>query len=80
MQHRLDTSEDSRRHDGARPDFDTDSEVDAATPSGVPQLPGIAAQLIGQRMRAMYDTLAQEPVPDDLLELVRKLEAKEQST
>ena len=28
-------------------------------------------------MRAMYETIAQEPVPDDLLELVRELEAKE---
>ncbi len=45
----------------------------------VPRLPGFAAQLIGQRMRAMYATLAQEPVPDDLLDLVRKLEAKEGS-
>jgi hypothetical protein len=78
MQHRLDTSEDSRRNDGPRPDYDTDPEA-AAPQTGVPQLPGFAAQLIGQRMRAMYDTLAQEPVPDDLLELVRKLEAKEQS-
>jgi hypothetical protein len=76
MQHRLDTPEDCRRTDGEFPDVERQPEPDAAHPK-VPQLPGFAAQLIGQRMRAMYETIAQEPVPDDLLELVRKLEAKE---
>lgn len=77
MQHRLETPEDCKRTDGEYPEPERQPELDAArTP--VPQLPGFAAQLIGQRMRAMYDTIAQEPIPDDLLELVRKLEAKEQ--
>ncbi len=74
MQHRLDTSEDCKRADGELPEKQPEPE---AIKAPVPQLPGFAAQLIGQRMRAMYENLAQEPVPDDLLELVRKLEAKE---
>ena len=47
--------------------------------SDVARLPGTAAQLIGERMRAMYATLVAEPVPDQLLELVRQLENKERS-
>lgn len=77
MQHRLDTPEDCKRADGEFPEPERQPELEVASPP-VPQLPGFAAQLIGQRMRAMYDTIAQEPVPEDLLELVRKLEAKEQ--
>ncbi len=45
----------------------------------VAQLPGGAAQLIGERMRAMYGRLVQEAVPDALLDLIRELEDKEQS-
>lgn len=45
----------------------------------VAQLPGSASQLIGERMRAMYGRLVQEPVPDTLLDLIRELEDKEQS-
>jgi anti-sigma factor NepR-like protein len=76
MTHRLDATEDCKRSDGEVSAPDPDAEVDTAP---LPQLPGFAAQLIGQRMRAMYETIAQEPIPDDLLELVRALEAKEQS-
>jgi hypothetical protein len=78
MQHRLETPEDCKRTDGDNPEADRQPEADAAR-APLPQLPGFAAQLIGQRMRAMYDTIAQQPIPDELLELVRKLEAKEQS-
>ncbi len=74
MQHRLDTPEDCKQADGELSQRQPEPE---AIKAPVPQLPGFAAQLIGQRMRAMYETIAQEPVPDDLLELVRKLEAKE---
>ena len=79
MQHRLDAPEDCKRSNGAFPEEDRQPEPEAEK-GPVPQLPGFAAQLIGQRMRAMYDTIAQEAVPEDLLELVRKLEAKEQSS
>ncbi len=78
MHHRLDPPDDCARTDGEFPDAERHPELDEARPA-VPRLPGFAAQLIGQRMRAMYATLAQEPVPDDLLDLVRKLEAKEGS-
>jgi Anti-sigma factor NepR len=78
MQHRLETPEDCKQTEGDYPEPERQPELEAAHPP-VPQLPGFAAQLIGERMRAMYDTIAQEPIPDDLLELVRKLEAKEQS-
>ncbi len=77
MQHRLDTPEDCKRTDGEFPQPESQPELEAVR-RPVPRLPGFAAQLIGQRIRAMYDTIAQEPVPDDLLELVRELEAKEQ--
>lgn len=77
MQHRLDAPEDCKRTDGDLPEPEHRLEPEAKK-GPVPQLPGFAAQLIGQRIRAMYDTIAQEPVPDDLLELVRELEAKEQ--
>lgn len=78
MQHRLDTAEDCKRTDGELPEPERQPESEAVKPP-VAQLPGFAAQLIGQRMRAMYDTIAQEPVPEDLLELIRQLEAKERS-
>jgi hypothetical protein len=78
MQQPLDTSNDCARADNEFPDVEHHPELDAAQPA-VPRLPGFAAQLIGQRMRAMYENIAQEPVPDDLLDLVRKLEGKEQS-
>jgi hypothetical protein len=42
----------------------------------VARLPGIATQLIGERMRAMYATMVREPVPDELMELVRQLEER----
>lgn len=79
MQQRLDSPDDSARTEEEFPNSERHPELDVARPA-VPRLPGFAAQLIGQRMRAMYDIIAQEPVPDDLLDLVRQLEGKEQST
>jgi Anti-sigma factor NepR len=32
---------------------------------------------IGHKLKAMYDELAKEPIPDKFLELLRKLEGKE---
>jgi len=78
MQQRLDTPDDSARTEDDFPDSERHPELDVARPA-VPRLPGFAAQLIGQRMRAMYENIAQEPVPDELLDLVRKLEGMEQS-
>lgn len=78
MQQRLDTPDDCARTEDKFPASERNPELDVARPV-VPRLPGFAAQLIGQRMRAMYDNIAQEPVPDDLLDLLRKLEGKEQS-
>ncbi len=76
MQHRPDTPEDCKRRDGGLPPPEREPELDAARPP-VARLPGFAAQLIGERIRAMYDTIAHEPVPEDLLSLIRELEAKE---
>ncbi|MBS0270034.1 MAG: hypothetical protein JSS54_13790 [Proteobacteria bacterium] len=78
MQKRLDMPDDCARPDDELPDLKRHPEHDATRPS-VPRLPGFAAQLIGQRMRAMYENIAQEPIPDDLLNLVRQLEGKEDS-
>jgi hypothetical protein len=72
MQQRSDASEDIARLDGDPPGPE-------AHGSDVARLPGTAAQLIGERMRAMYATLVAEPVPEQLLELVRQLENKERS-
>jgi hypothetical protein len=80
MQHRLDAPEDCKRPDDDLPEPLEHQPESEAGKAPVPQLPGFAAQLIGQRMRAMYETIAQEPVPDALLDLIRKLEAKEQSS
>jgi len=49
------------------------------TRDAVTRLPGIATQLIGERMRSMYASMVREPVPDELLNLIRQLEAKEGS-
>ncbi|MBN9352594.1 MAG: hypothetical protein J0H04_00895, partial [Hyphomicrobium denitrificans] len=32
-----------------------------------------------ERMRSMYASMVREPVPDELLNLIRQLEAKEES-
>lgn len=52
----------------------------AADVAQVPRLPGIASQVIGERMRAMYGELVREPVPDDLIALIQKLEKKERAS
>lgn len=36
--------------------------------------------LIGERLRSYYDALMAEPVPDKILELVAKLEAKDRES
>ncbi|MBA2127623.1 hypothetical protein DLM45_15530 [Hyphomicrobium methylovorum] len=43
----------------------------------VAKLPGIATQLIGERIRSMYAVMVSEAVPDELLQLIRQLESKE---
>ena len=73
MQQRSDASKDIARPDGDPPPGPEAQGTDVA------RLPGAAAQLIGERMRAMYATLVAEPVPDQLLALVRQLENKERS-
>lgn len=75
MHHRMDGREDqAHSEDECRePGTQTESGIEP----GVTRLPGIATQLIGQRMRTMYASMVREPVPDDLLNLVRELESKE---
>ena len=36
-------------------------------------------RVIGRELRRIYDGVAQEPVPDDFLDLLRKLDAKNDS-
>jgi hypothetical protein len=62
--------------DGECRDVEPHPESGAARPN-VARLPGIATQLIGQRMRSMYAQMVCEPVPEEFLELVRQLESKE---
>jgi len=75
MQQRMDSREDQARSDDEFREPNAQSEP--VNGPGVTRLPGIATQLIGQRMRTMYASMVREPVPEDLLNLVRKLESKE---
>jgi hypothetical protein len=52
-------------------------ESEEETQESVTRLPGIATQLIGERMRTMYASMVREPVPEELLKLIRQLESKE---
>jgi hypothetical protein len=48
----------------------------AVVPAEEPQLPRIDRETqarIGSQLRSMYDELAKEPIPDHLLDLLRKL-------
>jgi len=58
---------------------DADSMNPLPDRTEVPRLPGIATQVIGERMRAMYGELVREPVPSDLIDLIQKLEQKERA-
>jgi hypothetical protein len=42
-----------------------------------PQLDRQAQARIGEQLRSMYDDLLKQPVPDRFVELLRKLDAKE---
>ncbi|HWD27540.1 MAG TPA: NepR family anti-sigma factor [Rhizomicrobium sp.] len=35
-------------------------------------------RVIGRELRRMYDAVAQEPVPDDFLDLLRKMDNKDE--
>jgi hypothetical protein len=79
MQHRTSAPDDRLRRDS---EFDNEphdpaSACEHGVRKDVARLPGIASQLIGERMRAMYTTIVSEPVPDELLDLIRRLESKE---
>ena len=76
-QHRFDGQEEHSRKDEVS-EAEQHPEADTDRPA-VARLPGIATQLIGERMRTMYATMVREPVPEDLLQLIRTLESKEGS-
>lgn len=78
MQQRLDVPEEHTQNKQAMSEPEAQPEPDAAQES-VTHLPGIATQLIGERMRSMYASMIREPVPEDLLKLIRQLESKEGS-
>lgn len=42
-----------------------------------PQLPEEIQNRIGEQLRAQYHQVAEEPVPEHLLQLLRRLEAEE---
>ena len=70
MQQRLDAQDEVLRHDADAPNLER-------TNSEIAHLPGGTTQLIGERIRAMYAQMVQQPIPEPLLELVRQLERKE---
>jgi hypothetical protein len=78
MQHRCDEAHKHTRANEKTTELERRPEP-AAGPATVAKLPGIATQLIGERMRTMYTSMVREPVPDDLLQLIRQLESKEGS-
>lgn len=59
--------------------YNPEPPADPEARDAVSRLPGIATQLIGERMRSMYAAMVREPIPDDLLNLVRQLKAKEEA-
>lgn len=73
MQHRLEAPD---AHSTDELEIHPELDEPSAT---IARLPGIATQLIGERIRKMYAALIREPVPDDLLKLIRQLESKEYS-
>jgi hypothetical protein len=77
MQQRLDVPEEHPRNNEARSEPEVQPESEEETQESVTRLPGIATQLIGERMRTMYASMVREPVPEELLKLIRQLESKE---
>ncbi|ADJ23179.1 hypothetical protein Hden_1367 [Hyphomicrobium denitrificans ATCC 51888] len=61
------------------PVYEPEPPAEPESRDAVTRLPGVATQLIGERMRSMYASMVREPVPDELLNLIRQLEAKEES-
>ena len=51
---------------------------DARTPKADPQVSPRIQEAIGQGLRAMYDSLKAEPLPDHLLQLLKKLDEPQQ--
>ncbi|HVX34830.1 MAG TPA: NepR family anti-sigma factor [Hyphomicrobium sp.] len=78
MQQRLDVPEEHTRNKEAISEPEVQPEPEE-TQESVTRLPGIATQLIGERMRTMYASMVREPVPEELLKLIRQLESKEGS-
>lgn len=76
-QHRFDGPEENSRKEEI-PEINSLPEPEPDRPA-VARLPGIATQLIGERMRSMYASMVREPVPEDLLHLIRALNSKEGS-
>lgn len=78
MQQRFDAPDEQTRN--KEPIFEPEGQAEPeAAQVSVTRLPGIATQLIGERMRTMYASMVREAVPDELLNLIRQLEAKEDS-
>ena len=76
-QHRFDGPEEHSRKEEI-PEINNDPEPEPDRPA-VAHLPGIATQLIGERMRSMYASMVREPVPEELLQLIHALNSKEGS-
>ena len=68
-------AEDGKRASASKPDT-----IDVSrTKSQDPSLDRAIQTRIGDRLRAMYDTLAEEPVPDRLAEILKRLDGGEPS-
>ena len=66
----------SQRRSAHRPE--ARGPIDAGSP--VPDTPSLQPQIqdhIGRQLRAMYDTVLNQPVPDRFRELMERLDAKE---
>lgn len=66
-----------------KPEMDAIAETDITRGSGAgshedaPSLPQDSRVRIGQNLRALYNQIVEQPVPEDLLKLLRELEQRE---
>lgn len=56
---------------------ETDNTARANSATGRPPLPEDSRLRIGQNLRALYNQVVEQPVPEDLLRLLRDLEERE---
>jgi hypothetical protein len=62
---------------GEQPTMDTNSSNGPSQPAPAPELDAKIQRHLGQKLKASYDDLIRQPVPDKFRELLEELERKE---